>query len=160
MDTQPRHGYPVNQPYQQGPVPGYDFVAPPVPPKRKRKIWPWVLGGLALVMLAGCGLVTLVLGAGAKAINDEVEGTKTDVSLVAGSCKGTEYGWEAKVKITNSGKSNRSYWVQVNLEKGATRLGEAHAIVNDLGPGKSVTETASGSGDLVKGATCSVGDVN
>lgn len=154
-----------------GPVAGFHtegypgqnpFVNPTfyAPTQKKKKVWPWIVGGILLLALIACGLSTLVLGAGAKAISDEVSAAKSDVSLVPGSCREGTLGWEAKVKIVNSGTTKRSYWVQVNLMNGQTRLGEAHAIVNDLGPGQTVTEEASGTGDLVKGATCVIGDVN
>lgn len=159
------HGY-SQQPgagFHQSGYPGQEPFAYPLqtaPAKKKRKVWPYVVGGILLVVLIACGLSTVVLGAGAKAINDEVSATKSDVTLVPGSCREGTLGWEAKVKIVNSGTTKRSYWVQVNLMNGQTRLGEAHAIVNDLGPGQTVTEEATGTGDLVKGATCVIGDVN
>lgn len=175
MDTQPQHGYPMNPPSQsqrgyEGPryhQPGSAYPAgytPPMPPKAKRKKWPWIVGGLVLLLvLCGVGSFT-VLGLGAKAVVDEVEATKADVTLVEGSCKKATDGisdWQAQIKITNSSKtSDRSYMVQVNLDKGTTRLGEGVAIVNALKPGQTKTETVTGSGKLVKGATCSIGDVN
>ena len=62
------------QPYG-APPPGYPMAAPPAP-KKKRK-WPWIVGGLALLSILGCiGLFTLVLGGTAKVANELDQNTK------------------------------------------------------------------------------------
>ncbi|WP_436522320.1 DUF4352 domain-containing protein [Actinoplanes sp. HUAS TT8] len=63
------------RPYQQRPASGPPYGAapagfpPPVPPA-KRKVWPWVLGGVALTALLGCVGAFTLLGAGAKMVGD------------------------------------------------------------------------------------------
>ncbi len=57
------------QPYSPSPVPGLGY--PPAQAPKKRKKWPWVVGGIGLAMILGCvGLFTLVLGGTAKVAND------------------------------------------------------------------------------------------
>lgn len=73
------------QPYNPGPqfaAPGYGL--PPQPPKRRAK-WPWIVGGIVLVLIVGCvGVATLVIGgtgAAVKGLDDNQKGK----NAVAGS---------------------------------------------------------------------------
>ncbi|MGK5682461.1 DUF4352 domain-containing protein [Actinoplanes sp. URMC 104] len=67
---------PQFNPHQQ-PTSGQPYGAPPPgwagaqpPPKKKRK-WPWIVGGIVLLGVLGCvGLFTLVLGGTAKVAGD------------------------------------------------------------------------------------------
>ncbi|MET0416615.1 MAG: DUF4352 domain-containing protein, partial [Actinoplanes sp.] len=68
---------PQGQPYPQqpygAPPPGYPAQAPPA----KKRRWPWIVGGLALLSILGCvGLFTLVLGGTGAALNEMDENTK------------------------------------------------------------------------------------
>lgn len=154
------HGYPMNQ--------DYDMEAEYLPRRKRkdRRVWPWVLvtlAGLSVIACAGLSLFVVSSagsGSGGTGGSDSAAVEQDDVSIVPGSCKKSDFGWEAQVKITNKGKTDKSYWVQVNLDKGTTRLGEAHAIVNNLKPGQTSTTKALGSGTIEKGSTCSVGEVN
>lgn len=76
-DPQRQPPYVPGQPPQQyspapqygPPQPGYGF--PAQQPPKKRKKWPWIVGGIVLVMILGCvGLFTLVLGGTAKVASD------------------------------------------------------------------------------------------
>jgi hypothetical protein len=42
-------------------------------PKPKRKVWPWVLGGVVLLVLVCGGIGVALLAAGGKAVNDAVQ---------------------------------------------------------------------------------------
>ena len=69
------------QPYG-APPPGYPVQAPPQPKKRKK--WPWIVGGIVLSGILGCiGLFTLVLGGTGAALNELDENTKGE-NAVAG----------------------------------------------------------------------------
>ena len=59
---------PYNPPPQYGPPPpGFDYQAPP----RRRKKWPWIVGGIILVMIIGCvGLSVAGVFGAAKAVSD------------------------------------------------------------------------------------------
>lgn len=68
---------PYNQPPpQSGPPAGYYPPTPEVPKKRKK--WPWIVGGIALVMVLGCvGFFTLIVGgtgAALKSADDNQKG--------------------------------------------------------------------------------------
>lgn len=57
--------------YPSGPFGPPSSGYPMQPPPKKRKKWPWIVGGIVLVSILGCvGLFTLVIGAGGAAIND------------------------------------------------------------------------------------------
>lgn len=60
--------------------------APQQPPKRRKK-WPWIVGGITLVMLAGCIGGFVLLGAGANEVAkslDEVDQNAKGQNAVAG----------------------------------------------------------------------------
>lgn len=66
----PAYGqYPGTQ--QQYPPPGPPQGFPPPQAPKKRKKWPWIVGGIVLVLIAGCvGVFALVIGVGTKAVED------------------------------------------------------------------------------------------
>ena len=87
---QPQYGNPYPQqpasppPYGSSPAPA--GFPPPVPPK-KRRVWPWVLGGVALTLVLGCvGAFTLVGGAAKVAVDaaDEMDANQSGKNAVAG----------------------------------------------------------------------------
>ena len=55
---QPQHAQPQHAPPQYAP-PGSGPYTAPQPERRKRRIWPWILGGFAILMLGvgACGFV-------------------------------------------------------------------------------------------------------
>jgi hypothetical protein len=56
-------------PQYGAPQPGFGYPTQQAPKKRKK--WPWIVGGIVLVMILGCvGLFTLVLGGTAKVASD------------------------------------------------------------------------------------------
>lgn len=122
-----------------------------------------IIAGL-LVLLCGGGAVacTALAGGAATSISNEMDARKGDVRLMACHPRGTIEGtWEARIEITNSGKTDHTYLVQINLMDGNKRLGEAHAVVNDLAPGQTARERVVGlTGGGYAAAKCEVGDVN
>ncbi|MEU4647400.1 MmpS family transport accessory protein [Nocardia fluminea] len=68
-------------PYQQG---GYPQGGYPPPPK-KRKVWPWVLGGTALVILIFFGACLAFFGGVVNEIDKEVNSTVTVTYQVDGT---------------------------------------------------------------------------
>ncbi|MEU4692391.1 DUF4352 domain-containing protein [Actinoplanes sp. NPDC023714] len=66
--------------YVQAPPPGYV----PAPPAKRKKKWPWIVGGILLVMILGCvGIFTAILGVG-KAAVDELDDNVNGKNAVAG----------------------------------------------------------------------------
>lgn len=78
---QPYSGQPYGgQPYSA--PPGYGY--PPAQPPKKRKKWPWIVGGVVLAMILGCvGLFTLVLGGTAK-VASELDNNQKGNNAAAG----------------------------------------------------------------------------
>ena len=66
-----------------GPEYGYGY-APQQPPK-KRKKWPWVVGGIALVMIIGCAGAFALLGIGASKVAEDLDGNQKGENAVAGT---------------------------------------------------------------------------
>jgi hypothetical protein len=77
--------YPPQQPVSSGvpygaPPPGYGYP----PPAKKRKKWPFIVGGIVLAGVLGCvGLFTLVLGGTAKVASD-LDANSSGKNAVAG----------------------------------------------------------------------------
>jgi len=64
------------QPYAAAPPPGppgQPYAYPVQQPPKRRKKWPWIVGGIALVMILGCVGVFAVIGAGTKAVSDSIQ---------------------------------------------------------------------------------------
>jgi uncharacterized protein DUF4352 len=78
--AQQQYGPPLGQPYG-GPQPGYQ---PHAQPPKKRKKWPFIVGGVVLVMILGCvGMFTL-FGIGAKKVADDLDNNVQGKNAVAG----------------------------------------------------------------------------
>lgn len=114
---QPHYGQQPPQGYQQP----YGQPYPPQQPPKKRKIWPWVLGGIILVFIllfAGC--VAIVGGIGSSIENESertvevtyrVTGdggaasiTYSDVGMNMGQDTSAQLPWEKIVEIDGLGK--------------------------------------------------------
>jgi hypothetical protein len=66
--SQPGGPFPGQQPYQQ----------PYQPPKKKRRIWPWVLGIILVIIIGGFAACTAVVGT---AVNEVDKESKTTVKI-------------------------------------------------------------------------------
>jgi hypothetical protein len=160
---------------QPAPVsPGRPYVSPGPAPwgtlaqdvghaaPRKRRIWPWVLAAVVLVL--GCGVGALVLvGAGGKAVVDTVneQATARAADIKITSCTGPdEFGMvTVKYTIHNGSGDPQSYLPQFDLGDGkGTVYGQAADIVNNLGAGKDYRGSAANVVQAPKGAkiVCSV----
>lgn len=137
---------------------------PPLPRKSNvPKIVLIVLGVLALVCGGGTVACAVLIGKAASDVSSQAANKKANVSIKAGSCKANEFGgYEVTVIIKNTVTRTQSYWVQVNLVTAdeTQRLGEAHAVANDLNSGATQEVQAIGNASsFPSGAKCVIGDV-
>lgn len=73
---QPQYGQPYGQQPYGTPPPGYPMQTPP-PPVKKRRRWPWIVGGIVLVGILGCaGVFAFVLHGTGKALNELDDNSK------------------------------------------------------------------------------------
>jgi len=137
---------------------------PPQPPK-KRKMWPWLLGGFVALMLVCGGVAVAALGLGAKAVDDQIQngstGLKEHVKITA--CRADALGMaEVGFTVVNASDRTESYWIQFGVTDAAgTRLGEAHGVVNNLAAGATAKDKAvSATGELPSKFKCVLERVN
>jgi len=143
------------------------YASPGVPPwgslshdighaaPRKRRIWPWVLAAVVLVLACGVGGLALV-GAGGKAVVDSVDqqvsqqatDRKADIKLT--SCSLGEFGLvTVRFTVHNSSAQAQSYLPQFDIEDGkGTVYGQATGVVNELAPGKDYKGSAVGQAEV------------
>jgi hypothetical protein len=74
------YGQPYGQPPTSGP-PQYGYA--PAAPKKRAK-WPWIVGGIVLVMILGCVGAFVALGIGASKVADDLDGNQKGQNAVAG----------------------------------------------------------------------------
>jgi hypothetical protein len=131
------------QPGPSGEAPGH--WAPYDAQKRKRKVWPWVVGALVLLALCGFGALALVGAAGNSVVKQvhATEAAKTaDIRLKA--CNLGEFGMvTVKYTITNNTGATQDYVPTFNIEdKSGNVHGQTADIVTALAPGKTYTGSA------------------
>lgn len=132
---QQQYGYGQPQPYY--PSPGGFGFPPEQPPRKKRKVWPWVLGGLgALVLLAAVAVLGFVSPGwfvrsvfDASSVQKGVEQTLTDsygINGVSGvSCPGgqpVEPGSSFQCQVQVDGQS-KTVTVTVKNAEGVYEVG-------------------------------------
>lgn len=154
---------------RQPPPPGSWGQAPPsaapqpfVPrPPRKKSVWPWVLGGLGLLVVIGVVGVAIALGIdagsdGATSTTDDeaqAEGrspSDTDASVTGDDdevddVEPCEWVDEQTIvfDITNNSSESSSYVIDVNfLDAAGTRVGDEPFFVNYVRPGERTVEAA------------------
>lgn len=157
--------------YQYQPPNGPAYQPMAAPPKKKSKalvVTLSIVGGLVLLCGGGAVACTALVGKAASDVSTdmakEASVKKAGVSIKPGTCKASQFGgYDVTVTIKNGTTKVQSYWVQVNLETadGKTRLGEAHAIANDLTAGATQDVETSGSAtSFPAGAKCIIGDIS
>ena len=72
----PAPGQPIGAP------PSYGY--PPAQPPKKRKKWPWIVGGLVLAAVLGCGALALAGVFGAAKVASDLDNNSTGKNAVAG----------------------------------------------------------------------------
>lgn len=118
-----------------------NYGMPPAP--QRRKIWPWIVGALALLLICGIGSMVL-LGAGVKGAADAIETAETnrttDVKITACSVQPLLEGVEISYTIVNSSKQAQPYAPQFEIvgPDRKTVIGTAADFTTDVQPGATL----------------------
>jgi len=124
------------------------YNAPPAP-QRRRRVWPWFVGAVVLVLACAFGGVML-LGAGAESIDREIQTVEADrlADVKVTSCK-VDPGGEtlsANFTVSNSGPDARVYMIQINIlgSDKTTIIGDATGITSEVPAGGTYKGKAVG----------------
>jgi hypothetical protein len=122
---------------------------PITPAPRKRSKLPWILGGIAVLVIVFCGVLGVgSVVVGGKAVSDisTAEAAKP-AAVKIDSCTKDEFDFvQIKYTIKNDSGSKQTYLPQFELvdKKTGNRLGTAAGIEPDVAPGMTVKGTATG----------------
>ena len=133
----PQGQYP-QQPYSQQPYGGQ--YPPQTPPAKKRKKWPWILGGIILLFVAMFGGCMALIGGAANEIDKEINREVTVTYRVTGNGTGS---------ITWTDKD-----FNMAQETDATLPWEKQVVVSGLG--KTASLTVTNSSDDGTESTCEI----
>ncbi len=146
--------------YQPGPSGEQPAYWAPQPPKKRSKVWIWIVAGVVALALCGVGGIFLLGAAGQSVVHtvdEQANSRKLDVTIT--NCKLGEFGMaEVSYRVFNHSKEKQDYLITFDLTgDGGNVFGEASDIVNGLQPGKTYTGKAVG--PYTDGAkTCSLKD--
>jgi len=147
MYNDPEYGY--RPPQQAAPIsPNYGYQ--PQQPQHKRRIWPWVLGGVTLGVMLLCGAGALLLGGAASQVDKQIQQEQT---ARADSVKITSCKMDSVLNIplvdftvTNTTDKQQDYIVQFNIvDKDGVVVGSASDIASNVPAGGSAKGQAMGS---------------
>lgn len=136
---------PTPQATQQAIPPNWPY---PGPAPKKRRAWPWVLGTLLVLFVAGVGGCALLVAGTGKAIDDAVKESEqkdqeafNEVQLngEGSGCKTNDAGWmEAFGTINNTSSKASNYFIEVRfLDDSGVQLTTGLAAVNQVAPGST-----------------------
>ncbi|MEP9393130.1 MULTISPECIES: hypothetical protein [Gordonia] len=131
--------YGGGQPYPQQPYAGQGYP-PPQPPK-KRKIWPWILLAVVIVIIAFVGGCVALIGGAAESIDNESNRTVTVTYEVTGE------GQASSVTYTTN---------DVNVSQDTNAALPWTKDVQISGLGKFVSLTATNDFDASGSITCTI----
>lgn len=146
--------YQSQQPYGQQPYGQQPYPYPPQPPQKKRKIWPWILGGVILVFVLIIGGCVALVGTAANEVDKQskkevevtyrVSGTGTasitwtDKDFNIAQATNVTLPWEKKVTVTGFAKAAS---LTVTNNESDTASTKCEIIVGDQ---VKYTQTATG----------------
>lgn len=147
-------------------VPPPPGAIPPAPstPGSGRKIWPWVLLGVLVLFVGGCGVLIVAIGTAVDDVDD-----RNREALAQTSCRvvGIDFADDVKVELTveNSTSKRSDFWVDYEvLDGNGTFLGDGFAVLGNVPAGQTFTEEhftiVPAPGGSVAGVTCRPIDVS
>lgn len=113
----PPAGYQPPPPGYGPPGAGYPVAQPPAKPKKK---WPWIVLGIAVVMILGCVGVFAIVAKGAKDAVDTLDGNTSGKNTVAGA-------------MNTPAKDGKFEFTVTKLECGKTSVGDSILAVKAQG---------------------------
>lgn len=145
------------QPPVSGP-PGQPYGYTPQQPPKKRRKWPWIVGGLAVVMLAGCIGVFALFAGGAKVVADaagEMDANQQGKNAAAGKINTPAVDGKFQFTVTGMNCGIK----QVGGEFGQKAQGEfclVHVKIKNVGTTAEVFNDSSQQATDAKGNVYSV----
>lgn len=115
----------------------------PVTPTKRRKVWPWIVGAFAALLLCGFGSLML-LGAGVKGAADAIETAEidrvADVTITACKVEPLLEGVEISYTVVNSSATAQAYAPQFEIvgPDKKTVVGTAADFTADVQPGATL----------------------
>ena len=133
-------------------------------PRRKRRVWLWVLLGVLAVIVVGCVATIAAISTAVDDLDEADEEAVAEVSCVVG---GVSVTGRIEVEVTaRNGTSGRSdYFVEFELrDADGTFLGDGLEVLTNVPAGESFTDsgftTVDAPGGSVEGVSCTPVDVN
>lgn len=154
----------MTYPEETNPAP---YTEPNIYPK-KRKVWPWIVGGLLLLFLCVGGTFvacTAMVGGAVSEIDKELKENKElkTKQVEINKCTKTDFGFvEIRYTVTNDFAEEQSYLIQFEIKDAdGVRTGEAHAALNNIAAGTTAKDKAVSIAEVgTKKFTCSIVSVD
>jgi hypothetical protein len=127
----------------------------------------WALGVIGFIIIASAvgsnatkGTTSTTSNGGVSTLsNNGSNPPQADVAIT--SCTTALIGPEAALRITNHSSGRSNYMISVNfLDAAGTKIAEGAAISNNIDPGQSAVEKATGFTEAKGALTCKVVNVN
>lgn len=147
-------------------------MAPPAAqPPRKKKVWPWVLGGFLLACALGIGGCAALIGGSAVAISNaadeaiqssEAKEAAAAAEVTMTSCAGDGTWFEATGVAANGSSERSDYFIEVTfLDATGVNLDTGFATALNVEPGQTATWSATAFAAAAAGTVeCNVADVS
>lgn len=121
--------------------------------RRKRKVWPWVVGGLAFVVLVACGIGVALVAAGGSAleavqteVSKEANRRLNDVAITKCQLDSSTSTVTVAYTVHNTDDNTQDYMIELDLlgPDKKTRIGTANGFEQKVKPGATVKGEALG----------------
>ncbi|HEX8098494.1 MAG TPA: hypothetical protein VF507_10675 [Pyrinomonadaceae bacterium] len=135
-------------PSPQQPTPSWSQPAQSAPPKRK--VWPWVLGGVVLISVVGIGLLILIIAAASLSSNTNTANANTNANKNGNLSGNDNSNRTGNMNMNSGGNANTNSNVNSNT---GTKLNTSDISVQNLYLARD--DGAGNAGERVEGFTTS-----
>lgn len=140
------------------------MAATPASPAKKRRVWPWILLGVLVVLVGGCGLIIFAID---EAVDDLEEQDRRALEQTTCAVTGVDFvdDLELEITVTNTTSERSSYFIEYEiLDADGTFLGDGFASITNVPPGSEFTEDVvtfvDAPSDGISGLSCAPIDVD